>query len=231
MKKTPLSVFLVFGGLTLVVAVAAGLYEYSQKPERAPAQPTGQGKPPQAAPSESSQQPEAPPPAEQPSKESSGQHNTPASPTNEQARQKSPAEQFCGRDFSDVSSRTSDAAALAKAGGLVQIFQHEAALSDPYGCADFYLKHGLNIDAADPRSDSQHLTPLLFAIKRNDPKMVTFMLDHGADLKQRGGPEKIKPYGYAVYLALHNRSTNYNPVIGLLDQALTKQSAKASANQ
>lgn len=138
---------------------------------------------------------------------------------------------FCGRDLSDVASRTSDAVTLAQAGGAVQIFQHEAALKDPYGCADFYLQHGLNIDAVDPRPDSKHLTPLLFAIQRNDPKMVHFMLDHGADLQQRGGPNKIKPYGYAVFLALNNRSTNYNQVIAILDDALKKQSAKASAKQ
>lgn len=166
------------------------------------------------------------PPAEQPAQSTSSQ---PAEPSKSQPEQ-SPAEIFCGRDLSDTASRTSDAVTLAQAGGVVQIFQHEAALNAPYDCADFYLQHGLAIDAVDPRPDSRHLTPLLFAIRRNDPKMVHFMLDHGADLQQRGGPDKIKPYGYAVFLALKHQSTNYNPVISILDKALKKQSAKAGAD-
>ena len=116
--------------------------------------------------------------------------------------------------------------ALADKGGLVAILQHEAALGgDPYTCGDYYLAHGGDIDATDPRTDSEHLTPLLFAIKRNDPRMVSYVIDHDADLKKRGGPNDVRPYGYAVFLALQNRSTNYNPVIAQLDKALKTSAA------
>lgn len=187
----------------LIVIVAAGGWYWSTQPNPQPAVQPPESEPDQAAAETEDED------ASQPSQ--------------------SAAETFCGRDLSDTASRTSDAVTLAQAGGVVQIFQHEAALKAPYDCADFYLQHGLNIDAVDPRPDSKHLTPLLFAIQRNDPKMVHFVLDHGADLQQRGGPDKIKPYGYAVFLALQHQSTNYNPVINILDKALKKQSDKASA--
>ncbi|MES1934700.1 hypothetical protein C27AD_00035 [Salinisphaera hydrothermalis C27AD] len=137
----------------------------------------------------------------------------------------SPAERYCA-DSHDKA----DTKAITQAGGLVQIFQHEAALGDAYGCATAYLKHGGNVDEVDPRADSDHLTPLLFAIKRNDPKMVRFMLDHGADPNKRGGPQKIKPYGYAVFEALHNQSTNYNAVINILDSALGDHPASSNGS-
>ena len=137
----------------------------------------------------------------------------------------SPAEQYCAADHDK-----SDTRAITQAGGLVQIFQHEAALADAYDCATAYLNHGGPVNAADPRADSEHLTPLLFAIKRNDPKMVHFMLDHGADPHQRGGPKNIRPYGYAVFEALHNQSTNYNAVINILDSALGDEPASSSGS-
>lgn len=198
----------------IVIVLAGGLYWTTHHGE--PAHNGMEGNPDAAA-----EQPGQPSSADQSTDQTSQTTDKSAQSKPEQ----SPAELFCGRDLSDVASRTSDAVTLAQAGGVVQIFQHEAALKDPYGCADFYLKHGLDIDAVDPRPDSEHLTPLLFAIKRNDPKMVHFMLDHDADLQQRGGPNQIKPYGYAVFLALKNQSTNYNQVIGILDSALQKQPA------
>ncbi|MGN8198356.1 hypothetical protein ACS8Y6_06675 [Salinisphaera sp. RV14] len=137
----------------------------------------------------------------------------------------SPAERYCASGHGKA-----DIHAITQAGGLVQIFQHEGALADAYGCAKAYLKHGGKVNAVDPRADSKHLTPLLFAIKRNDPKMVHFMLDHGADPHQRGGPHHIKPYGYAVFEALHHQSTNYNAVINILDSALGDQPAASSGS-
>ena len=60
---------------------------------------------------------------------------------------------FCERDFDATEARSADVEALRAAGGLVYIFEREAALDDPYGCADYYLAHGLEIDAVDPRDD------------------------------------------------------------------------------
>ncbi|MES1924827.1 hypothetical protein [Salinisphaera sp. T31B1] len=136
---------------------------------------------------------------------------------------------FCARDFADIQAREDDAQALAAAGGLVHIFEREAQLADPYGCADFYLEHGLDIDAVDPRPDHDRLTGLFFAIKRNDPKMVHFMIDHGADLDKRAGRKDTKALGYAYYLALQDQRINRNEVIGILDSTLTEQSAAATA--
>ena len=51
------------------------------------------------------------------------------------------------------------------------------------------------------------------------------VIDNDADLKKRGGPNDVRPYGYAVFLALQNRSTNYNPVIAQLDKALKTSAA------
>ena len=55
--------------------------------------------------------------------------------------------------------------------------------------------------------------------------MVRYVIDNDADLKKRGGPNDVRPYGYAVFLALQNRSTNYNPVIAQLDKALKTSAA------
>lgn len=132
---------------------------------------------------------------------------------------------YCQKAANDNASSAATQA-LADKGGLVAILQKEAALNgDPYTCGDYYLAHGGDIDATDPRTDSEHLTPLLFAIKRNDPRMVSYVIDHDADLKKRGGSNDVRPYGYAVFLALQNRSTNYNPVIAQLDKALKTSAA------
>lgn len=130
---------------------------------------------------------------------------------------------FCERDFGAVEEREADVDDLADKGGLVHIFEREARLADPYGCADFYLTHGLNIDAVDPRDEHEPLTGLFFAIERNDPKMVHFMIDHGADLKKRAGTDEVKPMGYAYSLALKDNRIDRNKVIGILDKALTRQ--------
>ena len=136
-----------------------------------------------------------------------------------------PAIAYCEKAANDNASSAATQT-LADKGGLVAILQHEAALGgDPYTCGDYYLAHGGDIDAKDPRADSEHLTPLLFAIKRNDPRMVRYVIDNDADLKKRGGPNDVRPYGYAVFLALQNRSTNYNPVIAQLDKALKTSAA------
>lgn len=135
---------------------------------------------------------------------------------------------FCERDFDDVAARKADVADLRAQGGLVHIFEREAQLADPYGCADYYLARGLDIDAADPRDDHEPLTPLFFAIKRNDPKMLRFMIEHGADLEKRAGKNDTRPMGYAYYLALQDQRIDRNEIIGMLDVALTKQAASGS---
>jgi len=135
---------------------------------------------------------------------------------------------FCERDFDDTDAREADTEALENAGGLVYIFEREARLDDPYGCADYYLAHGLEIDAVDPRDDHAPLTGLFFAIKRNDPKMVRFMIEHGADLKEPAGKDDIKPMGYAYSLALKDTRIDRNEVIGILDAALTQQARAGS---
>ena len=134
---------------------------------------------------------------------------------------------FCERDFDQVAEREADVPELQEAGGLVYIFEREARLDDPYGCADFYLAHGLDIDAADPREDSEKLTGLFYAIQRNDPKMLRFMIDHGADLEQRAGKNDTRAMGYAYFLAIKDQRIDRNRIIGMLDSELTRQ---ASAN-
>ena len=231
MKKSS-HIFTLFAIVGLIVAAMAGVYLYNHNAGNAP---TGQSEVNEPLEPQTGESTGAKPGDDaQPSQgDQSSRNGSTGAGANAQASSKapsqSPAELFCGRDFSDVSSRTSDAVTLAQAGGVVQIFQHEAALKSPYDCASFYLKHGLSIDAADPRPDSQHLTPLLFSIKRNDPKMVKFVLDHGANLQQRGGPNDTRPYGYAVFMALQNQSTNYNQVIGMLDTAMQDQNAKTAS--
>lgn len=132
---------------------------------------------------------------------------------------------FCARDFEQVAEREADVPQLRESGGLVHIFEREARLDDPYGCADFYLAHGLEIDAADPRADHDQLTGLFYAIQRNDPKMLHFMIDHGADLQQRAGKKDTRAMGYAYYLALQDQRIDRNPVIGILDDTLTRQAS------
>lgn len=132
---------------------------------------------------------------------------------------------FCERDFEQVAEREADVAELREAGGLVYIFEREARLDDPYGCADFYLDHGLDINAVDTRADGDQLTGLFYAIQRNDPKMLRFMIEHDADLQQRAGKKDTKALGYAYYLALQDQRINRNPVIGILDDTLTRQAA------
>lgn len=150
----------------------------------------------------------------------------PGDPAAEPQAQAAPEpEGFCARDFDDIETRTADVDALEAAGGLVHIFEREARLEDPYGCADFYLAQGLDVDAIDPRADREALTGLHFAIQRNDPKMLRFMIEHGADLKKRAGEKDVKPLGYAYYLALNDTRIDRNAVIGILDTELTKQAA------
>ncbi|WP_423822890.1 ankyrin repeat domain-containing protein [Salinisphaera sp. SPP-AMP-43] len=206
----------------VIAAAAVGIYWSVRSPQ--PSQePTGEAtqKPAQPQP-EGQGQGQAEQPAEKPAPKPEPAEK-PEPPTTTQAA--SPAAAYCADDHDKAQTQ-----ALTLAGGLVQIFQHQAALADAYDCAKAYLGHGGDIDAADPRADSQHLTPLLFAIKRNDPQMVRFMIDHGADLNQPGGPKDIKPYGYAVYSALHNQSTDYNQVIQILDSSMN-QGSDASAAQ
>ncbi|MBH03150.1 MAG: hypothetical protein CMP08_03340 [Xanthomonadales bacterium] len=161
------------------------------------------------------------------SPEAAGDQQEPASSESPPAELE-PAIAYCEKAANDNASSAATRA-LADKGGLVAILQHEAALGgDPYTCGDYYLAHGGDIDATDPRTDSEHLTPLLFAIKRNDPRMVDYVIDHDADLRKRGGPNDVRPYGYAVFLALQNRSTNYNPVIAQLDKALKASAASGS---
>lgn len=132
----------------------------------------------------------------------------------------SPAARYCAADHDKA-----DTKALTQAGGLIQIFQHDSELQNAYRCAEDYIKHGGRINQIDPRKKGESLTPLLYAIKRDDAKMVRFMLSHGANLEQRGGKNNLKPYGYAVAQGLRNRDKDYNAVIKLLNTAMERQNA------
>lgn len=157
-------------------------------------------------------------------------NDTPAQAQAQAQTQPEPKD-FCERDFSQVAEREADVPELQQAGGLVHIFEREARLDDPYGCADFYLDHGLAIDAVDPRTDGERLTGLFYAIKRNDPRMLNFMIDHGADLQKRAGAKDTRAMGYAYYLALQDQRIDRNEVIGILDSELTRQASRdQSAN-
>jgi|GEM_PF-1443424 len=210
--------------VVLLVAIAAGALYFSK---------TAEPPAPDTATPESDTTAATEPPAPSRPDENATKESADAQPQAKTEAQAEPAppppppppKDFCERDFQNVDARKADITALQAQGGLVHIFEREAQLADPYGCADFYLEHGLDIDAADPREDHDKLTGLLFAIQRNDPKMVHFMIDHNADLQKHGGSKEIRPYGFAVYLAMRNRSTNYNEVIGIVDGALTAQAA------
>ena len=133
---------------------------------------------------------------------------------------------FCERDFEQTEAREADVSELQTAGGLVHIFEREAQLDDPYGCADFYLAHGLDVDAVDEREDTEPLTGLFYAIQRNDPKMLRFMIEHDADLEKRAGAKDTRAMGYAYYLALKDQRIDRNKIIGILDAELTRQATR-----
>lgn len=203
----------VAGIALLVVVIGAGLIWQTQHRPAPVADNSAGEKSEPAAPNK----PQTPEPKKRPAEE--------APKAKPEKSAEDPVLAYCRRAASDKAD-ASATAALAKQGGLVAILNKESALKgDPYACGDYYLAHGGDIDAKDPRESSEHLTPLLFAIQRNDPKMLACIIDHGADLKKRGGPEDVKPYGYAVFLALKNRATNYNRVIADLDAALKKAPA------
>ena len=211
--------------LILLAAIAAGVF-YVLQPVDSPApettpEPNAAATTQDAAPdgkAASPPKPSATPGSEPQAAAEPEQANTPEPPAQPKG--------FCERDFDDIDARQADVSELQAQGGLVHIFEQEARLADPYGCADFYLEQGLNIDAVDPRENGDQLTGLFFAIQRNDPQMVNFMIDHGADLKKRAGKNDTRAMGYAYYLALNDQRIDRNEVIGLLDTALTEQAGE-----
>lgn len=125
---------------------------------------------------------------------------------------------YCNRDFDDKAARRDDVADLQAAGGLNYIFSH-GHMSPPFKCAAYYLALGLDIDAS---ASTTGLTPLLYAINANAPRLVTFLIDHGADLHKKAGEHQLAPMGYAYYLALNNRTINRSQIISIINKALTK---------
>lgn len=135
----------------------------------------------------------------------------------EKVEKKSAAERYCADDHDK-----SHMASLDDDGGLIHLFEHADEVDNAYDCAAEYLDHEGDINAERRVGDSRPTTPLFHAIKENDPKMVQFMLDHGADPKQRVdiGDKKMRAYGFAVYQAIHHKGDNYNPVIEAIDDAM-----------
>lgn len=131
---------------------------------------------------------------------------------------------FCRRDFGAVAKREKDIAALQAAGGLVHLLQRRQAAT-PYDCAAFYLDRGLDVNAVSPEG----LTALHYAIKANQPKILRFVIAHGANLEQKAGDKQLEPMGYAYYLALNNPQVNRNPIIAILNDALIKQEQQQKA--
>lgn len=194
-----------------IVGIGAAVY-WSHTPQHH--SPAPSNNPTQRNGSASAPQNKRPSPSQNQSRTQQHQEQAPAKPA------ASPAERYCSQAHDKA-----DTKALSQSGGLVQIFQHESQLGDAYDCASTFLAHGGNVDATESGDDSEHLTPLLFAIKRNDTKMVHFMLDHGADPNKRAGPHHIRPYGYAISQAFKHQGTNYNKVIAILNSALGDKSS------
>lgn len=128
---------------------------------------------------------------------------------------KQPRVPFCQRDFSAVEERRSDIPALEAAGGLVHLLARRQA-APPFECAAFYLAQGLNVNAVGPYG----LTALHYAIRINAPKMVQFVIAHGADLHKKASDRQLEAMGYAYYLALADPQVDRNRVIAILNDAL-----------
>lgn len=126
--------------------------------------------------------------------------------------------EYCNRDFSDTSARRDDVAELQAAGGLNYIFS-QGHVTPPFECATQYLALGLDVNATSPSTD---LTPLHYAISANTAQLVTFLIDHGADLHKKAGEKNLEPMGYAYYLAVNNRAIDRNQVIAIINQALNQ---------
>lgn len=129
---------------------------------------------------------------------------------------------YCDRDFTDKASRRDDVAGLQAAGGLNHIFS-QGHMTPPFKCAAYYLALGLDINATSPTTG---LTPLHYAINANVPLLVTFLIDHGADLHKKAGEHQLEPMGYVYYLALNNRAINRSQVISIINKALTKAASQ-----
>lgn len=158
--------------------------------------------------------PEALMPARQPAtpQHTQQQHGQPAT-TAERVQAK--PRPFCQRDFTARAQRREDLTELAAAGGLVHLLKRKQARA-PFECAAYYLGLGLDVDATGPAG----LTALHYAIKDNNPKMLQFVIKHGADLHKKAGDKQLNPMSYAYYLALNHPQTNRNPIIKRLNKAL-----------
>lgn len=117
---------------------------------------------------------------------------------------------------------------LAERGGLIYLFNRRKLIRNPLECASYYLARGLNIDARDPRPGHPPLTALTYAIKQNDLRLASFLIDHGASLKKPAGRNHLKPLPFAYNLAFSYPSVNRNEMIGLLTDALATRSDVAS---
>lgn len=163
----------------------------------------------------------ATPPQTQPRPTPQAEH-TAAQPTPAPVTEQPPAPveslPFCQRDFSAVAKRRNDIAALQAAGGLVHLLARKQA-APPFECAAFYLSQGLDVNAVG----ADGLTALHYAIKANQPKMLRFVIAHGAALKQKAGAKQLEPMGYAYYLALNNTKVDRNKVIAILNSALVER--------
>jgi len=116
---------------------------------------------------------------------------------------------------------------LAREGGLVYLFAHRQRVAQPYACASYYLDHGLNINAKDPRPGYRPLTALTYAIRQNDPRLTRFLIQKGASLYKPADRAGLKPLAYAYHLAVKYTSVNRNTVIGILSDALDRQERKS----
>lgn len=116
---------------------------------------------------------------------------------------------------------------LAREGGLVYLFAHRQRVAHPYACASYYLDHGLDIDAKDPRPGYRPLTALTYAIRQNDVQLTRYVIQHGANLYKPADRAGLKPLAYAYHLALENTSVDRNTIIGILSDALDRQEQKS----
>lgn len=109
---------------------------------------------------------------------------------------------------------------ITRKGGLIYLFGRQEQLQQPFACADYYIAHGLDIDARDPRSGHPPLTALTYAIRQNDPRLTKFVIQRGASLEKPAGHENLKPMAYAYRLAMKYTSVDRNAVIAVLNDAL-----------
>ena len=105
-----------------------------------------------------------------------------------------------------------DIAELEKGTGLSFV------LDDNLKYADFLIRKGININKVSPVTG---VTPLFAAVVENNPKLVKYLLDNGAEITVKGDdkllPHAMTPLELVNYLIQKNPNINRSAVKSLLE--------------